>query len=583
MSEPDFLTTIKKEFRQFLIALWKFHALDKVAALGPIEMDIAAYMQYGPDKRGVLAFREFGKSYIKNAYACWRLLNDPQTKIIELSDSQGFSKNNLNLIKTWIRTTPWLKHLAPRRGTKDRDGAIEFDVAGCQIDVKNPSVLALGIEGQLTGRRAHLINGDDIETPNTSNTQVQREHLRNRLAELPDIIFKKGGQILLLGTPQHEETIYADLQDKGFKFLSWPILYPTPEEEARLAAPLAPFLKRHLEIGAAQPGEPTCPHRFTLDKIVSIQGNGRSRFAMQYMLQKHLADANYYPLRLADLIVFNCHRDIAPKNVVWGQENNRGSTRIEGLRSVGFGSDGYYKPLMIDESITNWLPYTSVRMYVDPSGGGKDETAWAIVAHLHGILYLLHVGAYRGPNPQSDACLDLIVRDAKAHRVRLITIESNFGGKFVSELLKPKLRAAAVPIEAKLPDFPHGWACGIEEQHSSGMKEERIVYALQPVMNQHRLVVDRKVIESDLGVDQKYQLFYQLTRIIDPAMSGARGCLQHDDRLEAVAACVALWSESLAQDPATKARQADEDQQKKLIKKWLDYGPKKQSSWIHIN
>lgn len=579
----NLIPAMKADFRQFLLALWKYHGLDKLAPLGPVELDIAAWLQHGPALRGVLAFRELGKSMITNAYVCWRLWRDPMLKVILLSASQGFAKNNLNQIKKWITTTPWLRHLAPRRGTKDRDGAIEFDVAGGQHDVKNPSVLAMGIEGQLTGRRAGLIVPDDVEVPDTSNTQVQRQHLRNRVAELTDIIFKKTGEIAYLGTPQHEETIYAVLQENGFVFRTWPIVYPTPAEELLMAAPLAPMLKRHLAEGTARPGQPTCPHRFDEDAIVTIEGRGRSRFAMQYMLQKHLADANYYPLRLADLIVFNCHRDIAPANIVWGQQNNRGSTRIEGLRSVGFGDDGYHHPLMLEESVERWLPYTSVYMWVDPSGGGRDETAWAIVAHLHGILYLLHVGAYRGKDPQSDACLDAIVRDAKQFRVRRIAVESNFGGKFIVELLKPKLKAASVTAEAKHPDFPNGWASSIEEQRSVGMKEERIVYALQPVMNQHRLVIDRRVIEADLRVDQPFQLFYQMTRIIDPSMSGARGCLQHDDRLEAVASAVALWTEVLAQDPETKARQVDEEAQKKLIRKWLDHGPRKRTSWIHIN
>ncbi len=578
----NLLDAMKEDFRQFLLALWKYHGLDKHAKLGPVELDIAAFLQHGPAMRGVLAFRELGKSTITNAFVCWRLWRDPLLKVILLSASQGFSKNNLNQIKKWITTTPWIKHLAPRRGTKDRDGAIEFDVAGGQHDVKNPSVLAMGIEGQLTGRRAGLIVGDDVEVPDTSNTQIQRQHLRNRVAELPDIAFKKGGEIVYLGTPQHEETVYANLQENGFTFRTWPIVFPASGEELLIAAPLAPFIKRQLADGSAIPGQPTCPHRFDADEIIKIQGRGRSRFAMQYMLQKHLADANYYPLRLSDLIVFNCHRDIAPTNIVWGQENNRGSTRVEGLRSVGFGDDGYHRPLMLEESVERWLPYTSVYMWVDPSGGGRDETAWAIVAHLHGILYLLHVGAYRGKDPQSDACLDAIVRDAKQFRVRRMAIESNFGGKFIVELLKPKLRAAFVAPEAKHPDFPNGWGCAIEEQRSTGMKEERIVYALQPVMNQHRLVIDRRIIENDLRADQAYQLFYQMTRIIDPSMSGARGCLQHDDRLEAVASAVALWTEALAQDPATKSAAVDEERRKKEMKKWLDHGPKRRQSWIHI-
>ncbi len=575
--QSDLLAGMKADFRQFLLALWKFHGLDKVAPLGPLELDIAAWLQHGHAFRGVLAFRELGKSMITNAYGCWRLWLDPKTKIVLLSDSQAFSKNNLNQIKTWIRTTPWLRHLAPRKGTKDRDGAIEFDVASSQFDVKNPSVVALGVEGQITGRRAHVIIGDDVETPNTSNTQVERQNLRKRLSEAPDIAYKKGGEIIYLGTPQHEETVYADLQTSGFIFRCWPILYPTAEEESRLAAPLAPFCRHLIDTGAALPGEPTCPHRFGMDIIIGVQSKGRSRFAMQYMLQKHLADANYYPLKLSDLLIFNCHRDKAPINIAWGQETNTGSTRIEGLRSVGFGMDGYYRPIMFDST---WLPYTSAKMYVDPAGKGKDETAWAIVAHLHGVLYLLHVGAYRGPSPAGDACLNLLVRDAQQWRVRHLVIETNFGGEAIIELLKPKLRAAVLPVG---DDCPEGWACAIEGQHNTGMKEERIVYALQPVMNQHRLVVDRRVVELDAGVDQSYQLFHQMTRIIDPAMSGARGCLQHDDRLEAVAGAVALWQEALAQDPAHRQQQVNEEAQRKLIETWHGYGQPSEGGWINLN
>lgn len=559
----EFLDGLRADFRQFLIAHWQYHGLDRVAPLGPVELDIAAFMQHGPNLRGVLALRELGKSFIAAAYACWRLLCEPKTKIILLSESQGISKNNLNQVKTWVRTTPWLRHLAPRRESKERDGATEFDVAGVQIDTKNPSVAALGITGQITGRRADLIIPDDVETPNTSMTQTMRQELRKRVGELTNIIFKKTGEILYLGTPQHEETIYGDLAE--FTFQSWPIKYPDPEEEQRLAAPLAPSLKRNLADGKARPGDPTVPARFGADIIPTIEARGRSVFAMQFMLQKHLADAAYYPLKLSDLIVYDCHRDLAPPSIIWGTTDNKGSTRLEGLRSVGFGSDGYYRPILFDQG--PWLPYSGVKMYVDPAGGGRDEMAWSIVAHLHGILYLLHVGAYRGPNPSGDECLNKLVADAKKFRARQLYIETNFGGNAIIELLKPKLKAASV-LPGVADDFPGGWAANIEGVHSSGMKEERIVYALQPVMNQHRLVVDRRIIESDLKVEQKYSLFHQLTRIIDPSMAAARGCLAHDDRLESLAGAVQQWTESLAQDPQTRAANLQAERMKKEIKNW---------------
>jgi len=81
-------------------------------------------------------------------------------------------------------------------------------------------------------------------------------------------------------------------------------------------------------------------------------------------------------------------------------------------------------------------------------------------------------------------------------------------------------------------------------------------------LNQHRLIVSRSVIESDAkGRDEEvierrlaYQLFHQLTHLtVD------RGCLAHDDRLDALAGAVQYWNESLAidEDLAIRERQSE--------------------------
>jgi hypothetical protein len=62
----------------------------------------------------------------------------------------------------------------------------------------------------------------------------------------------------------------------------------------------------------------------------------------------------------------------------------------------------------------------------------------------------------------------------------------------------------------------------VEEVRHNIQKERRIIDTLEPVMNQHRLVVDRKLILADFESTKemptesgiKYQLFYQLTRIM---------------------------------------------------------------------
>ena len=91
----------------------------------------------------------------------------------------------------------------------------------------------------------------------------------------------------------------------------------------------------------------------------------------------------------------------------------------------------------------------------------------------------------------------------------------------------------------------------MEEVRHSKQKEMRIIDTLEPVMNQHRLVINRKVIENDylstkgMSPDKalRYQLFYQMSRI-----SKDKGALAHDDRLDVLAMAVKYWTEQMAQD-----------------------------------
>ena len=104
--------------------------------------------------------------------------------------------------------------------------------------------------------------------------------------------------------------------------------------------------------------------------------------------------------------------------------------------------------------------------------------------------------------------------------------------------------------------------CQVETVRSNMQKERRIINALEPVLNQHRLIVNRSVVENDAksrdGVSDEvslsYQLMHQLTHITVDRQS-----LAHDDRLDALAGAVQYWNESLAidEDRAIKERRAE--------------------------
>ncbi|WP_270994138.1 phage terminase large subunit, partial [Listeria seeligeri] len=97
---------------------------------------------------------------------------------------------------------------------------LAFDVGPAQPD-QSPSVKSVGINGQLTGSRADTIIADDIEVPKNSMTVVQREKLAELVKEF-DAVLKPGGEIIYLGTPQTEESLYNKLPERGYVIRIWP-------------------------------------------------------------------------------------------------------------------------------------------------------------------------------------------------------------------------------------------------------------------------------------------------------------------------------------------------------------------------
>ena len=89
-----------------------------------------------------------------------------------------------------------------------------------------------------------------------------------------------------------------------------------------------------------------------------------------------------------------------------------------------------------------------------------------------------------------------------------------------------------------------------EVRHNT-QKERPIIDVLEPVMNQHRLVMDKKVIQKDFDSCQhlppeqalRYQLMYQMTRL-----TADRGALTNDDRFDALAMACQYWVDAMAQD-----------------------------------
>ena len=518
------ITKAKSEFWAFVYIVWKSIALPTPT---PIQVDIARYLQNPPSDRIIIqGFRGIAKSFLTCAYAAWRLWNDRQLKVLIVSASGDRADANARFIKRIIHTIPFLEDMKAAKDQLDTQNL--FDVGGAIADI-SPSVKSVGITGQITGTRADLLIADDVEIPKNSGTQMQRDKLAEAVKEF-DAILKPNGQIIYLGTPQNEASLYNELQKRGYITRIWTVQYPlTQEERMSYGDSLAPFIAdKYDKNPEGLAGLPTDPLRFNETEIAKRKlSYGRAGFALQFMLNTNLSDFEKYPLKVSDLIIDSL--DNKETSIKWSWASGL-QQRLSDIPCVALKGDMYYAPL---SRSPDTMPYSGTVMAIDPSGRGKDETAYAVIKFLNGYLFLMDVGGYS--DGYSELTLTKMAQVAKFWDVNEIVVEANFGDGMFTKVMSP--------IFSKIHP------CAITEVRSTKQKEMRIIDTLEPVMMAHKLIVNRSVIDDDYRryeSGQAYSLIYQMTRL-----SREKNSLAHDDRIDAVTLAVSYWLDRM--DAATES------------------------------
>ena len=514
------LDLLRSDFKLFLQAMWTQLELPSPTRA---QYAIADYLQHGPKRLQVQAFRGVGKSWITGAFVLWTLFNDNEKKIMIISASKERADNMSIFLQKLIMETPWLKHMIPD-GDNSRWSRISFDI-NCSPH-QAPSVKSVGITGQLTGSRADLMVLDDIEIPGNSMTELMREKLLQLCTEAESILTpKEDSRIMYLGTPQTTFTVFRKLAERNYRPFVWPARLP--RKLANYEGLIAPQLQEDADNGA-EPWSPTDPDRFNEEDLIEREAAmGRSNFSLQFMLDTSLSDSDKFPLKMSDLIVTSVNPTNAPDSMIWCSDPRN---CIKEAPTVGLPGDYFYSPMQIQG---DWGPYQETICSVDPSGRGSDETAAAFISQRNGFLYLHEMRAYR--DGYSDNTLLDILKGCRKYNVTKLVIETNFGDGIVSELFRKHLLQTKQGIS-------------IEEVRATIRKEQRIIDTLEPVLNQHRLVVDRAVIDWDYNSNKDaapesrllYMLFYQMSR-----MCKEKFAVKHDDRLDCLSQGVQYFTEAM--------------------------------------
>jgi len=526
-----------------------------------IQEDIAKFLAYGPKHKMIQAQRGQAKTTITACYAVWRLIHDPKTRILILSAGSDMAAEIANWIIQIIMHMPELECLRP--DVTDRSSIKAFDVhKDLKGPEKSPSVACVGITSNIQGKRADILIADDIESSKNSQTAVQRERLNHLTKDFTSIC--STGEIIFLGTPQNNDSVYNSLPSRGYTVRIWTGRYPTIKELPNYRDFLAPIIREDILLNpslqsgggpAGDRGQATDPELLDEETLISKEiDQGKAYFQLQHMLDTKLMDEDRYPLKTKDILFMHIPKERVPLEFKWSATND---SRIHPPQGFPL-QEPYFEVLGTGLEFGD---FTGTHMYVDPAGGGKngDEIAWAVTRFLAGKVFVVASGGVPGGfgETQMRRLTDVAVK-WKPHQ---IDIEKNFGNGAFASIWTPMLLK-----EHK---------CGIEEVWETGQKELRIIDILEPVISSNRLIVEKDLIAEDWESVQKYpvenratySLLFQLARI-----TRDKGSMIHDDRLDALAGSVRHWVEALALDSAKIAAKIKADNYAKLINNPLGNG-----------
>ncbi|MBL4747328.1 MAG: phage terminase large subunit [Magnetovibrio sp.] len=416
----------------------------------------------------LMAFRNSGKSTLVGLFCAWLLVCEPSLRIMVLAADLSLARKMTRNVKRIIERHPDCAGMKPK--SRDQWASDQFTVHR-DSELRDPSMLAKGIVANITGSRADVVICDDVEVPNTSDSQSKREDLRDRLDEI-DYVLVPGGLQLYVGTPHTFHTIYgktarADMGEEvpylnGFQRMEIPIYDKV--------------------------GQSVWPARFPVSKIESIRRRtGPNKFRSQMLLEPvDIADGRLDPEVMKSYT----------GEITYCEMNGQSVLSIEGHRLASatcWWDPSYGSPERGDSSVIACV-FTS-----------EDGTYW-----LHRVSYLTFDPVLvREISEAQQLCRQAaaFVRDLY---LPSLTVETNGLGKFLPSLLR-----------CEMDDM--GISCAVVEKHSSMSKDKRILEAFDAPLAAGRIQVHRSVKATPFITEMRE--WRPASRAPDDGLDAVAGCL----------------------------------------------------------
>lgn len=340
-------------------------------------------------------------------YVTYRICMNPNINILLISKTQEFAKKLMYAVKQRL-THPRYRELQARFGPADGYKASADQWTANKIylgsdsrdsNSKDPTLEAIGMEGQIYGARADLILLDDTVTlSNAAHYENQASWIRQEVASR----IGPGGQIVVVGTRVASMDLYRHLRDPDqytdgtvpWSYLAMPAVleYGSSESEWKTLWPVSdePFVDGDDPV-AGDPRSGQLFPRWTGQRLAAVRNEvGARKWSLIYQQADVADDATFDPV---------CVRGSV------NQFRNHGPLTER---------DGWH-----------------VVMGVDPAIAGQMGLAVTAGDRSTGEFRLLTVESLTNPTPAM--IRDLIVRTAERYRPDECLIEDNAFQGFLAQ------------------------------------------------------------------------------------------------------------------------------------------------------
>jgi len=431
----------------------------------------------------LLAFRGAGKSTVIGLFCAWLLTVQPDTRILTLSADEALARRMLRSARKAIEQHPRSSHLLPAR--PEQWSALRFTVAGSPHG-RDPSMLAAGLDSNITGARADVVICDDVEVPKTCATRALREKLRERLGEIEFVLTPDGLQ-LFAGTPHAWDSIYGSGRTEGTGDGEAGDS-PAGNGAAEGGGFLAGYKRLELPVLDAA-GAPAWPERYGARHIETLRKRtGPVRFASQMMLQP--ADAEETRLDIGLIRPYEAELDLRIAN---GEQ-----ILLLGGRKI--------------RSASCWW---------DPAYGGEERRDASAIAcvftdadghrFIHDVQYLRNDPGPDGGDDAATAQFRQVAEFAGRNLIDTVTVEKNGIGMFLPGLLGNVLRGSGI---------------GVRQKHNSDRKAARILKAFDARLAAGVLHAHKDVLAGPFGAEIQDWRPVEGRKGRDDALDAVAGCLE---------------------------------------------------------